>query len=100
MLASMKADVPTVGEHPVGDVDVQTASCPWLPAGACAHIADVERRAARKVTTPKSVRLKVNPVVVLTYPPKCCIQNGSLDRRILEFLGRDSKNCAASELAS
>jgi hypothetical protein len=36
--ASMKADVPTVGAQPEGevDVDVQTAFCPWLPLpGGC-----------------------------------------------------------------
>jgi hypothetical protein len=70
MLASMKALVPTVVEHPV--VDVHTAFCPWLSwPCAFATTGKAESQQARTATTAKNIPADANLVVpFMSFSPQ------------------------------
>src|SRR5215472_548346 len=69
MLASMNADVPTVGAQPVSIVDVHTAFCPWLPC-ACARARNSEKQTTKTITVPTKVRQSANAILVSTRSSK------------------------------
>jgi hypothetical protein len=95
MLASMKADDPTVVEHP--EEDEQIAFWPWVPC-AFARIGETENQAERTAAIAKNIRPNANLVVSFMFPSPSSskVLNLSVPAANVGLLRRDLKHRTAT----